>query len=50
MKSCLGLLLSLLILFAVLAAGAGIWYLSKSSEFSRRDGEGSHRSAVSSQQ
>ena len=37
MKSCLGLLLSLLILFAVLAAGAGIWYLSKSSEFSRKD-------------
>ena len=37
MKSCLGLLVSLLILIAVLAAGAGIWYLSTSAEFSRKD-------------
>ena len=37
MKSCLGLLISMLILVAVLAAGAGIWYLSKSAEFSRTD-------------
>jgi uncharacterized protein (UPF0333 family) len=37
MKSCLGLLFSLLILVAVLAAGAGIWYLSNTAEFSRKD-------------
>ena len=37
MKSCLGLLLSLLILAAVLATGAGIWYLSHSTEFARKD-------------
>lgn len=37
MKSCLGLLISMLILGAVLAAGAGIWHLSSSAEFSRKD-------------
>jgi len=37
MKSCLGLLIAMLILVAVLAAGAGIWYLSASAEFSRKD-------------
>lgn len=36
-KSCLGLLLSLLILAAVLATGAGIWYFSHSTEFARKD-------------
>jgi Tfp pilus assembly protein PilW len=50
MKSCLGLLLSLLILVAVLAVGAGIWYLSTSAEFSRKDGQSSQQSPVSSQQ
>jgi hypothetical protein len=39
-KNCLGLLVSLLVLAAVLAAGAGIWYLSTSAEFSRTDGKG----------
>jgi len=35
MKSCLGLILAMLVLVAVLATGAGIWYLSSSAEFSR---------------
>jgi len=35
-KSCLGLALSLLILAAVLATGAGIWWLSQNAEFSRK--------------
>lgn len=50
MKSCLGLLISMLILIAVLAAGAGIWYLSKSAEFSRKDQPGRQQSPVSGQQ
>ncbi|MFT3991100.1 MAG: hypothetical protein QM680_06785 [Luteolibacter sp.] len=34
MKSCLGLLLSLLILVAVLGTGAFIWHLCSTSSFS----------------
>lgn len=37
MKSCLGMLLSLIVLISVIAAGAGIWYLSASAEFSRKE-------------
>jgi hypothetical protein len=37
MKSCLGLLLTLLILVAVVGAGAAIWYLSSTAEFSRKE-------------
>jgi len=37
MKSCLGLLLAMLILIAVIATGAGLWYLSSTAEFSRKD-------------
>jgi len=39
MKSCLGLILAILILVAVVATGAGLWYLSHTSEFSRKDKE-----------
>ncbi len=35
MKSCLGLLFALLVFVAVIGGGALIWYLSRSSEFSR---------------
>lgn len=37
MKSCLGLLISLLILLAVIATIGGIWYLTQTTEFSRKD-------------
>jgi len=37
MKSCLGSLLLLFALIALLATGGGIWYLSKTVKFSRRD-------------
>ncbi|MCW1912460.1 hypothetical protein OJ996_02675 [Luteolibacter sp. GHJ8] len=37
MKSCLGLLLTLLILVAVVGTGAAIWYLSGTAEFSRKE-------------
>lgn len=37
MKSCLGLLLALIILVAVIGSGAAIWYLSDTAEFSRKD-------------
>jgi hypothetical protein len=35
MKSCLGLLITLLIFILVIGGGALIWYLSYSTEFSR---------------
>lgn len=35
MKSCLGLLFSLLILLVVIGTVAGLWYLSYSTNFSR---------------
>jgi hypothetical protein len=37
MKSCLGLLLTLLILVAVVGSAAAIWYLSTSAEFARKE-------------
>lgn len=37
MKSCFGLLLTLLILAAVIGTGAAIWYLSNTAEFARKE-------------
>jgi len=37
MKSCLGLLITLLILIAVVGSGAALWYLSNTAEFSRKE-------------
>ncbi len=37
MKSCLGMLVALLVLVAVLGTGAGIWYLSDTAEFARQE-------------
>lgn len=37
MKSCLGLLLALIILLAVIGTGAAIWYLSDTAEFTRKE-------------
>jgi hypothetical protein len=37
MKSCLGSLLLFIALIALLATGGGIWYLSKTAKFSRKD-------------
>jgi hypothetical protein len=37
MKSCLGSLLLLFALIALLTTGGGIWYLSKTANFSRKD-------------
>jgi len=37
MKSCLGSLLLLFALIALLATGGTIWYLSKTVKFSRKD-------------
>ena len=37
MKSCFGLLLTLLILFAVIGTGAAIWYLSDTAEFTKKE-------------
>lgn len=37
MKSCLGLLLTLLILVAVIGTGVAIWYLSDTAEFARKE-------------
>jgi hypothetical protein len=37
MKSCLGMLLTLVILLAVIGTGAAIWYLSDTAEFSRKE-------------
>ena len=36
MKSCLGLLFTLIVLIAVIGGGALLWYLSDNTEFSRR--------------
>lgn len=36
MKSCLGLLLTLLILIAVIGTGVTLWYMSDSAEFSQK--------------
>jgi flagellar basal body-associated protein FliL len=38
MKSCLGLLIVLFVVVAVLGTGGLIWYLSSTAEFSRKDG------------
>ena len=45
MKSCLGLMLSLMIFVLVLGGGALIWYLSQSAEFTRK-AEGSAASTA----
>ena len=37
MKSCLGLLLTLCILVAVIGTGALIWYLSDTAEFAKKE-------------
>lgn len=37
MKSCLGLLFTLLVFTVVVGGGAMIWYLSNTAEFSRQD-------------
>ncbi|MEK7951913.1 hypothetical protein [Luteolibacter soli] len=37
MKSCFGMLLTMIVLFAVIASSATIWYLSNTAEFSRKD-------------
>ena len=37
MKSCLGVLLALLFLLSVLGAIGGIWYLSSTTEFERKE-------------
>jgi hypothetical protein len=37
MKSCFGMLLTLIVLLAVILSGATIWYLSNSAEFTRKD-------------
>lgn len=37
MKSCLGLLITLLVFTLVVGGGALIWYLSNTAEFSRTD-------------
>lgn len=36
MKSCLGIILAVLIFVAVIGGGALIWYLSDTTEFSRK--------------
>ena len=37
MKSCLGMLIALLVLVAVVGSVAGIWYLSSTAEFARQE-------------
>lgn len=37
MKSCFGLLLTLLILFAVIGTGVTIWYLSDTAEIAKKE-------------
>jgi hypothetical protein len=37
MKSCLGVLLALLFLITVLGTIGGIWYLSTTTEFERKE-------------
>ncbi len=41
MKSCLGTLLLMLVIIALVGGGALIWYLSNNSEFTRTDGSAS---------
>lgn len=43
MKSCLGMLIALLVLVVVIGGLAGIWYLSSSAEFSRKPAATSSR-------
>lgn len=38
MKSCLGLILALLVLVIVVGSGALVWYLSDTAEFTRQGG------------
>jgi hypothetical protein len=40
MKSCLGLLFTLLVFTVVVGGGALIWYLSQTAEFSRKGAAG----------
>ncbi len=37
MKSCLGMLIALVVLVAVIGSIAGIWYLSDTAEFARKE-------------
>ncbi len=37
MKSCLGLLFTLLILIAIVGTGAALWYLSDTAAFSKQE-------------
>jgi hypothetical protein len=37
MKSCLGMLIALIVLIAVIGSAAGIWYLSDTAEFERKE-------------
>jgi len=37
MKSCFGMLIALIVLIAVIGSAAGIWYLSSSAEFERKE-------------
>lgn len=37
MKSCLGLLITLLVFVIVIGGGGLIWYLSDTTEFTRKD-------------
>jgi hypothetical protein len=37
MKSCLGILITFLVLVAVVGGSALLWYLSSTAEFSRKD-------------
>ena len=37
MKSCFGMLLTMIVLLAVIISAATIFYLSKTAEFSRKD-------------
>ena len=45
MKSCLGLLFTLLVFTLVVGGGAMIWYLSDTAEFSRTDGKSARGAA-----
>ncbi len=40
MKSCFGLLLTLLILFAVVGTGVAIWYMSNTAEIAKKEAPG----------
>ena len=37
MKSCFGMLLTLIVLLAVIISGVTIWYLSDTAQFTRKD-------------